>query len=183
MTEIKTKVKKPRASLLMAGKSGLNALIEAVNAAPIAPSAGDRLAKARAEKEASVRAVLTPDVLRLAHALRKKGYGFGIIANTMSDALGVKIGTRTVKGILESAPPQQAAAQQTAPQAAPQTVADKTITAVFTALPSAEHLEYMRANGFKRRDDKMYAVQTVAAQYSAAITQIKAALGSAANVS
>ena len=186
MSEKKEKIKKPRASLIAAGKTGVSALAEAVNSAPKAPSAGDRLAKSRAEKETAIRAALTTDVLKLAQALRAKGYGYSIIANTLTDALSVKVGTRIVKSILDTA---DTAAHTTLPlqqrtqQAATQTVAEKTITAVFNAPPSAEHLEYMRANGFKKRDDKMYAVQTVAAQYSAAITQIKAALGSAANVS
>jgi phage I-like protein len=106
---VKTDTKKPRATLAT-GKTGIEALLQLAQAAPKAPSGTERLAAARAEKDKKITALLTPQVAQVIKGLRAKGYGYGVIANTVNDTLNadVKISTRHVKTICE---PAQAAPQ------------------------------------------------------------------------
>jgi len=119
MSDVKKEKKaKQRATLAVAGRTGLDALMAIARDAPPAPSGADRLAKARAEREAKVRAALTREVVNVAYGLRQKGYGYALIANTITDVLGgdVKITAKVIKVVLEQVAAQQ---QQRPQQAAP----------------------------------------------------------------
>ena len=88
------------------GKTGVEALMALAKNAPKAPSAAERLAQARAERDAKVQALLTTQVKAAIKGLRDKGYGFGVIANTINDTLAadVKISARHVKELCEPQP-------------------------------------------------------------------------------
>lgn len=102
MTEKTAKPEKARATLAD-GKKGLEALKALAKAAKPAPSAADRLAAARADRKAKVEAVLTKDVLAVVTELRTKGYGWGVIANTLADMLDseVKVSASMLKDICQ----------------------------------------------------------------------------------
>ena len=170
MSEVKKEKRaKPRATLAVAGRTGLEALMSIARDAPPAPSAADRLAKARADREAKVRAALTKDVVNVAVGLRQKGYGYALIANTITDVLNkdVKITAKVIKSVLEqAAAPQQPAAQQKAAVAK---------NLLFIALPQhtdastgafkAAGCEYDQTHDVWRFSGTQASVDTIVKQY------------------
>jgi hypothetical protein len=88
--------KTERKTLATAQGGGLDALLELAKTAPVCPSPQERLAAARAEREAQITAALKPALPAL-KALREKGYGWQVLANTASDALGVRVSARHIK--------------------------------------------------------------------------------------
>jgi len=107
MTEPQKEPKKPRATLAVDGKRGIDALMQLVSTVPKAATGPERLAKAREEREKKINALLTPQVKQVIKGLREKGYGFAVIANTITDTLAAdpKITTRHVKAVCEPPPP------------------------------------------------------------------------------
>ncbi len=51
---------------------------------------------------------MTPDVEKAIRTLRSKGYGWGVLANTASDALGIKVSANYLKDKYGSEQPSQA---------------------------------------------------------------------------
>ena len=106
MNDVPKTEKKPKPRVTLAnGKTGVDVLMQIVQAAPKAPSGTERLAAARAERDKKIAALLTAQVKTVIKGLREKGYGFAVIANTVNDTLGsdVKISTRHIKAVCEPA--------------------------------------------------------------------------------
>jgi hypothetical protein len=78
---------------------GVEALQSILDTTP-ATSQKDRLAKIMKAKLAKLDEVLTDEVLMIAVKLKEKGYGYGVVANTLTDTLGVKVSAETLKSYL-----------------------------------------------------------------------------------
>lgn len=76
------------------GLAGLDAIIKQL---PPAPTASERLRAAREAREAEIDKVMHEGAYKHVSAMRDLGYGWGVIANTLSDELNLKISANYLK--------------------------------------------------------------------------------------